>query len=172
MIALFRSTVILFFQFLIVGCQSTAELHKPVIEIVEDKDQLNLPESRAWVQGKKNYLKSLYQERLDPYFGKAETGSGCESTSVKLTAEKSMKNLVYAQYDIQTTSAGAVGVCDPALQTHKMTLVFAACLDRALQFTLKAICSKSVTGPTGSCKINDEKLENYCAFRKISGNRP
>lgn len=159
---------------LLSACQSTkpqsvpSETSKPVVEIVEDREDLNLKESKAWIQGKINYLKSLYQERLDPYFGKRDQGSSCESSAVKLQVEKSNEDLVYVQYLVLTTQAGAAGVCDTNLQTHQMTLVFAACLNRPLQFTLKEICPITSTEPSRGCSIVEEQLSRYCAVRSLS----
>lgn len=138
--------------------------------VVEEKEELNSKERLAWLQGRKNYLKSLYQERLDPYFGKAdEQVASCELKAVKLVEEKSNSDASYVSYSILTTDAGATGVCDPAMQTHRMALVFAACLNRDLQFTLKVICAGSSLADASLCKVSEQQVRRYCLERKFIG---
>lgn len=142
----------------------------PSFSVAEENEELNSKERLAWLQGRKNYLKSLYQERLDPYFGKAdEQVVSCEQKAVKLVNEKSTREASYVSYSILTTDAGATGVCDPAMQTHRMALVFAACVERDLQFTLKVICAGSSLREASSCKVSEQQVARYCLERKFIG---
>ncbi|MDZ4081695.1 MAG: hypothetical protein U1E10_02055 [Bdellovibrionales bacterium] len=142
----------------------------PSFSVVEENEELNSKERLAWLQGRKNYLKSLYQERLDPYFGKAdEQVASCEIKAVKQAEEKSNADVSYVSYSILTTDAGATGVCDPKMQTHRMALVFAACANRHLQFTLKLICPNSAGADDRLCRISEKQVAQYCFERKITG---
>jgi hypothetical protein len=166
----------------VVGCQSAIRDSDPTIEqakqpanrlavmsVTEEHDELNHKERLAWRQGRKNYLKSLYQERIDPYFGLSDQGASCEARSVKKVDEASEDGATFVTYQILTTDSGATGVCDEKMQTHKMTLVFAACENRSLQFTLKLICSLAQSSQADSCRVSAGQIENYCLYRNLSG---
>lgn len=165
-----------------VGCQTVAPKISPntvsnvisgrasSFSVVEENEELDSKERLAWLQGRKNYLKSLYQERLDPYFGKAdEQVASCEMKAVKLVEEKSNSDASYVSYSVLTTDAGATGVCDPVMQTHRMALVFAACVNRDLQFTLKVICTESSLADASLCKVSEQQVRRYCLERKFTG---
>lgn len=166
----------------IIGCQSVTRDSGPkieqakqpenrlaVINVTEEHDELDQKARLAWRQGRINYLKSLYQERIDPYFGLSDQGASCEARSVKKIDEASEEGATFVTYQILTTDSGATGVCDEKMQTHQMTLVFAACENRALQFTLKLICALENSGQADSCRINAGQIVNYCLYRNLSG---
>jgi hypothetical protein len=167
---------------IIVSCQSAPQTQQepsverqtvqPAVSVVEETDELNKKERLAWLQARKNYFKSLYQERLDPYFGKSdEQVVSCESKSVKQVDEKSNGDAAYVSYLILTTDAGATGVCDSKMQTHRMALVFAACANRALQFTLKVVCPGSADLDSSECRISEQQISRYCFDRTLNGAR-
>ncbi len=140
-----------------------------VMNVTEEHEELDRKDRLAWRQGRNNYLKSLYQERIDPYFGLSDQGASCEARSVKKVDEASEDGATFVTYNILTTDSGAAGVCDEKMQTHRMTLVFAACANRALQFTLKLICPLAQSSQAESCRVSAGQIENYCLYRKLSG---
>lgn len=138
--------------------------------VVEENDELNSKERLSWIQGRKNYLKSLYQVTLDPYFGKSdEHVNSCKTKSVKLVEEKSNRDAAYVSYLILTTDGGATGVCDSKMQTHRMAMVFASCANRNLQFTMKVICPVSADLASQGCNISEPQVITYCTDRVFSG---
>lgn len=138
-----------------------------VFSAIEEHDELDRMERMAWRQARKNYLKSLYQERVDPYFGLSDQGASCEARSVKQIDESTEGDATYITYQILTTDSGATGVCDEKMQTHQMTLVFAACANRPLQFTIKLICPLTSRDPADSCFVSRNQITNYCLFRSL-----
>ncbi len=154
------------------GCQTPGLLGDnpatPIVKIQETNDELNQIESQAWLQSQKNYLKSLYHVRIDPYFGKADHDESCETSAVKFGGENSSTEVTYAKFHILTTDSGATGVCDPKMQSHKMTLVFAACHERARQFIAKVICPVGISAGD-ECEVTDVQIRNYCSTGRRFG---
>ncbi|MBN8540676.1 MAG: hypothetical protein J0L82_09855 [Deltaproteobacteria bacterium] len=155
-----------------IGCQTPVGISSPQksgpthsasnVTAVKETEVMSAKEQLAWLQGRKNYLKSLYQERRDPYFGRADQGPACEAAAVKQLAEKSNGVASFVSYQILTTEAGAAGGCEPQMQTHRMALVFAACSSRPLQFTLKKICPLTGAAVPAECSIGEEQINSYC----------
>jgi len=154
------------------GCQSVPRVpaEKPSVHLSAETNEFSPNERLAWLQGRKNYVKSLYQVGLDPYFGKTDQQvESCEARSVKALQDRTNSDADFAGFRILTTDSGVTGVCDSKMQTHRMVLLFGACAKVPLQFTLKVVCPLALDGNEKACDVSEQQVSQYCANRTFPG---
>lgn len=162
-------TAVFAFSFLFVGCQSTSTALVPKAErkLTVFSEPLTPLESQQWVEGRRNYTKSLYQSRKDPYFGKSDTSEDCERASIQEEKLPEASDFVGASYLVRTNRDGVVGICDSKEQTHSMRMFFVGCLKyQSLppkQFQLKIICSNETESKAECSAIDAQALREICA---------
>lgn len=98
---------------------------------------LNSEEAERLFQSRKDYIKSLYLNDADPYFGKSVRAPECLQGLNLAGSPQDTKTSKSTEYILPTTEKFVFGICNPKLESFSAKIVYVYCKDSKSFFETK-----------------------------------